>query len=221
MFARAWLFVGHESQIPKPGDYLRLVDGRGVGDPVPRPRRTDPRLPQLVPASRHEGVPLRRGQHGRVPAARTTAGATAPTARWSACRSPDAYGAQLDRSQWGLVEVARIENYKGTIWATWDPAAPPFSEYLGGYKLYLDLLLDSLGRPRRRHRGHRRHPQVAHPLQLEVPGRELLGRSLSRRQPPLGGHGRHRPERQGPPRHAGAATRRAGSTSRFPSSATR
>ena len=40
----------------------------------------------------------------------------------------DAYGEQLDRSQWGLVEVARIENYKGTIWATSrDPAAPPFA----------------------------------------------------------------------------------------------
>src|SRR5439155_689986 len=55
----------------------------------------------------------------------------------------DAYGAQLDRSQWGLVEVARMENYKGTIWATWDQSAPSFSEYVGGYKLYLDLLLDS------------------------------------------------------------------------------
>ena len=32
-------------------------------------------------------------------------------------------------------------NYKGMIWATWDPDAPSFEEYIGGYKLYLDLLL--------------------------------------------------------------------------------
>ena len=39
VFARAWLFVGHESQIPQPGRLLASVDGRGVGHPVPRPRR--------------------------------------------------------------------------------------------------------------------------------------------------------------------------------------
>src|SRR5260370_18204838 len=36
-----------------------------------------------------------------------------------------------------------MKNYKGTIWATWDRAAPPFLEYLGDYTLYLDLLLDA------------------------------------------------------------------------------
>ena len=46
-------------------------------------------------------------------------------------------------ASWGLIEVAQLENYKGTIWATWDPAAPSFLDYLGGYKLYLDLLLDA------------------------------------------------------------------------------
>jgi len=40
----------------------------------------------------------------------------------------------------GLVEVARMENYKGTIWAPWDASAPPFANTSAGYKLYLDLL---------------------------------------------------------------------------------
>ena len=34
-------------------------------------------------------------------------------------------------------------NYQGTIWATWDPAAPPLLEYLGDFKLFLDLALDA------------------------------------------------------------------------------
>ncbi len=55
----------------------------------------------------------------------------------------EAYHGKLDKSQWGLVEVAQLCNYKGTIWATWDASAPPFLEYLGDFRLYLDLSLDA------------------------------------------------------------------------------
>ena len=48
---------------PQPRRFLCLGHGRGIGDPVPRPRRRDPCVPEFVPPSRHEGVPLRRGQH--------------------------------------------------------------------------------------------------------------------------------------------------------------
>ncbi len=60
-------------------------------------------------------------------------------------RSPyykQAYREQLDVSQWGLIEVAQMINYKGAIWATWDEAAPPFLQYLGEMKRYLDTVLD-------------------------------------------------------------------------------
>ena len=53
-----------------------------------------------------------------------------------------AYHSTLDRSQNGLVEVAQLCCYKGTIWANWDPAAPSFLEYLGDFRRYLDLSLD-------------------------------------------------------------------------------
>jgi phenylpropionate dioxygenase-like ring-hydroxylating dioxygenase large terminal subunit len=46
----------------------------------------------------------------------------------------EAYHGTLDRSRWGLVEVAQLYLYKGTIWATWDPEAPPFLEYLGDFE---------------------------------------------------------------------------------------
>src|SRR5438445_6797619 len=60
----------------------------------------------------------------------------------------EAYRECLDRAQWGLIEVAQLVTYKGTVWATWAPAAPPFLDYLGGMALYLDELLDCRdGRP--------------------------------------------------------------------------
>ena len=55
----------------------------------------------------------------------------------------EAYHSTLDRSQWGLVEVAQLCNYKGAIWANWDPAAPSFTEYLGDFARYLDLTLET------------------------------------------------------------------------------
>jgi phenylpropionate dioxygenase-like ring-hydroxylating dioxygenase large terminal subunit len=54
----------------------------------------------------------------------------------------EAYHEELDRAQWGLVEVAQLENYKGSLWATWDKDAPPFLDYMGDMKPYLDILLD-------------------------------------------------------------------------------
>ncbi len=38
--------------------------------------------------------------------------------------------------------MAQLANYKGTIWATWAKTAPPFLDYLGEMKVYLDTLLD-------------------------------------------------------------------------------
>jgi phenylpropionate dioxygenase-like ring-hydroxylating dioxygenase large terminal subunit len=52
-----------------------------------------------------------------------------------------AYRPPFDKSQWGLVEVAQLANYRGTIWATWDGAAPSFLDYLGEARLALDLAL--------------------------------------------------------------------------------
>src|SRR5262249_19917018 len=54
----------------------------------------------------------------------------------------EAYRTELDRSKMGLVEVAQLYSYKGSIWASWDPAAPPFLEYLGEFRRFLDLILD-------------------------------------------------------------------------------
>ena len=48
----------------------------------------------------------------------------------------------LDRSEWSLIEVPRMVNYKGAIFASWDPRAPEFVDYLGDAKDHLDQVLD-------------------------------------------------------------------------------
>jgi phenylpropionate dioxygenase-like ring-hydroxylating dioxygenase large terminal subunit len=143
VFARAWLFLGHESQIPRPGDYL--VSSMGE-ESVIVCRDRGGRIHVFLNSCRHRGMKVCRYDEGN------TLEFTCSYHGWSYATdgalvgvpfARDAYGDQLDRSCWGLIEVAQMENYKGTIWATWDRAAPPFLDYIGGYKLYLDLLLDA------------------------------------------------------------------------------
>ena len=143
VFARSWLFVGHESQIVKPGDYFISCMGE---ESVILCRDRKGEVHVFLNSCRHRGMKVCRYDEGNTPVF------TCPYHGWSYATDgnlvgvphfKDAYHEQLDKSQWGLTEVAQLCNYKGTIWATWDPSAPSFLEYLGDYRLYLDLGLDS------------------------------------------------------------------------------
>lgn len=143
IFARAWLFIGHETQIPKPGDYF--VSRMGEESVILCRDRQD-QIHVLLNSCRHRGMKVCRYDEGNTPVF------TCPYHGWS--YAPDgrlvgvpyfkeAYHGKLDKSKWGLVEVAQMTNYKGGIWATWDPEAPPFLDYVGDFRFYLDILLDS------------------------------------------------------------------------------
>src|ERR1043166_2685448 len=142
LFARAWLFVGHESQIPNPGDFA--VSGMGE-ESVILCRDRGGQVHVFLNSCRHRGMKVCRYDEGN------TAVFTCPYHGWSYDADGrlvgvpffrEAYHSELDRSQWGLVEVAQLRRYKGTVWASWDPTAPPFLEYLGDFTRYLDLQLD-------------------------------------------------------------------------------
>jgi len=142
IFARAWLFVGHESQIPNPGDFVSSCMGE---EAVILCRDRAGEVHVFLNSCRHRGMKVCRYDEGN------TAVFTCPYHGWSYGTDGrlvgvpyfrEAYHSTLDRSQWGLVEVAQLARYKSSVWATWDPSAPPFLEYLGGFQSYLDLTLD-------------------------------------------------------------------------------
>jgi 3-phenylpropionate/trans-cinnamate dioxygenase subunit alpha len=54
----------------------------------------------------------------------------------------EAYYGELQRENWGLTPVAQLDNYKGLLFATFDPQAPPLREYLGEMAWYLDAFFD-------------------------------------------------------------------------------
>ena len=142
VFARSWLFVGHDSQIPNPGDYF--VSSMGE-ESVILCRDRAGQIHVFLNSCRHRGMKVCRYDEG------STTVFTCPYHGWSYGTDGrlvgvpyfrEAYHSTLDKAKWGLVEVAQMCNYKGSIWANWDPAAPPFLEYLGDFTRYLDLTLD-------------------------------------------------------------------------------
>ncbi|MFN0028271.1 MAG: aromatic ring-hydroxylating oxygenase subunit alpha [Acidimicrobiales bacterium] len=147
LFSRAWLFVGHESQVPNPGDF---VTSRMGTESVLLSRDSEGTLHVLLNSCRHRGMKVCRYDEGN------TMSFTCPYHGWS--YSVDGtlvsaagelvgvphfrpgYDGRLDRQQWGLVPVAQLANYHGLLFATWDPAAPPFEAYLGDFHYWLDNL---------------------------------------------------------------------------------
>ena len=143
VFARCWLFVGFEDQIKKPGDYFVPRMGE---ESVILSRDRDNTVHVFLNSRRHRGMKVCRYDEGNTPVF------TCPYHGWSYAgdgslvgvpRYKDAYREELDKSQWGLVEVAHLANFHGTIWATWDPDTPSFDEYLGDMKVHLDLFFNS------------------------------------------------------------------------------
>ena len=141
VFTRAWLFVAHETQIPNPGDFF--VSRMGT-ESVIVSRDRESKIHVFLNSCRHRGMKVCRYDEGN------TTSFTCPYHAWQYGSDGRLLGVpqnltlypDLDKSQWPLVEVPQMENYKGSIWATWDADAPPFLDYLGDAKLHLDLTLD-------------------------------------------------------------------------------
>jgi phenylpropionate dioxygenase-like ring-hydroxylating dioxygenase large terminal subunit len=141
IFARCWLYLGHESQIQKPGDYLTTYMGE---DPVIlwRDARGQPRV--FLNTCRHRGNRLCMYERGKASSLTCSYHGWSYNSEGELTGVPfhtEAYYDELDRSQWGLIETPRLTSYGGLVFACWDGGAPSLDEYLGDFRFYLDTTL--------------------------------------------------------------------------------
>src|SRR4051794_26092818 len=145
IFARAWLFVAHESQIPNPGDFVTTTMGE---DQVVVSRGDAGRIHVFLNSCRHKGMRVCREEQGHAAHHRCSYHGWTYRLDGSFVSAPnfvDGYHDEPDRATLGLQGAARADAYKGLVSATFDPAAPPLPEYLGDMRWYLDILLDRDG----------------------------------------------------------------------------
>ena len=140
LFARSWLFLGHETEVRSPGDYVTRLMG---GAPVILIRQTDGSVGALLNSCRHRGAELCRTDSGRV------ARFICPYHGWTFERDGQLVTTTfdqhlpegLDHKTLGLVSVPRVETYKGLVFGSWQPDIVPLDEYLAEIGWYLDAFL--------------------------------------------------------------------------------
>ncbi len=142
IFGKCWLYVGHRTEIPNPGDYvLRTVGGRNLI--FVRDKKGE--IQALVNACTHRGATVCREPKGNAKVF------TCPYHGWAfdtvgklvSTFSNEGYRKDLNSDgRLDLPKPARLENYRGFYFVNFNPKAISLSDYLAGAKEVIDSYCD-------------------------------------------------------------------------------
>jgi p-cumate 2,3-dioxygenase alpha subunit len=147
IFEHSWLYVGHESEVPGPGDFVRRPVG---GRPIFMVRGAKSGgINVFHNTCPHRGAVVCRQDSGTSKLFQCFYHAWSFDSEGALKGVPDreAYGTKMDFSEFGLQRVARVESYRGLVFASFDPGIVDLVSYLADAKEYIDLVLDASESP--------------------------------------------------------------------------
>lgn len=140
IFHRGWVYVGHQGEIPRQGDF-RL---KRIGlQPVIMVRDQHGEIQLLLNRCRHRGATVCQEGQGNTRSFRCMYhGWTYHlNGELNGVPGADAYGDDFKREEWSLVKVPRVAKYRGFIFGSLSPAGITLEEHLGRAAAELDLFV--------------------------------------------------------------------------------
>jgi phenylpropionate dioxygenase-like ring-hydroxylating dioxygenase large terminal subunit len=138
---KVWVYLGHESEVPQNGDYIR----RQIGlQPVLVARGSDGEIRVFFNRCRHRANLVCHHEQGNAKVLRC------PYHGWTysnqgdllAPTFDDAYDSSLRKEDFGLIPVPRLGSYRGLIFGSLSAEGISLDEHLGQAKEFLDLIID-------------------------------------------------------------------------------
>ena len=141
IFERNWVFLGHESEVADPGDYKTVPIGT---QPAIMTRDEDGDIHVVMNRCMHRGATICQDQRGNSSALRCWYHGWTYNNKGDLIGVPYAngYGSTFDKREFGLVKAARVEKYRGLVFASLSPEVERLADYLAGAKYYIDLFMD-------------------------------------------------------------------------------
>jgi phenylpropionate dioxygenase-like ring-hydroxylating dioxygenase large terminal subunit len=145
IFERIWVYCGHQSQVPQPGDYYAFQIGR---QPMFMVRGKDGQIRVLHNRCPHRGVQLCGNQKGNVGSALVCsyhAWSFHLDGRFRSTPLPHGYDGtrvHADNPDCSVKPAARVDSYRGFVFASLSATGPSLLEFLGEARVAFDDMCD-------------------------------------------------------------------------------
>ena len=186
IFHRAWVYVGHETEVPEPGDYRLRTIGT---NPVIMVRGADQSVRVLMNRCRHRATAVCENPAGHTDYFRCWFHGWTydTTGKLVHVQGAEAYDDNFRKEEMGLTPAARVDSYRGFVFASLSAEGPSLLDHLAGAARMIDVaveaspkgeLLVNYGVHRNKYRGNWKmvgmdgyHPEVLHASVWEILGR--------------------------------------------------